>query len=339
VTASRVEGSVLLAVGLVGLLGCVGPVRSGSGGAIGDEAAEAPIPALSAQQHREVQEIVRELRASHAWRIFPLDSRGLRKQTVLVLVDAAAYDRDTVGAALDYLTTASALPWTGRGAVPECDEQVRELVLKLGMVPHLWWNLYAEQPEKRTEVVAAVADLLTRDPLVIGAALEQVAQEDAVPPALSPEQVEQVPQVLRQLRGMPAWSALGPSQVEERAHVVCVVERLARYDLAVLRDAVVQYSGEMFASEGSMFWEIEDRLYTLNKYMFDLPEWAPIGTVQDFGGYPRQPYRSGMENTMWPLSCGPDGEVLLTGVSVGDYSGPVYDAVRAFDYYRERGRS
>jgi len=134
---------------------------------------------------------------------------------------------------------------------------------------------------------------------------------------------------------MPVWTLVAREDEEQINRIMFTLEKIRAYPLDTIRTAMKDFM-KYNQSDGD-----EDKLYLINKYLFDLPEKFPREEARFFRGYftrsllepPEKP--SDPVNLMWPFSRGPDGMLRLTEFPFGG-AGPPYLAVDAFDYYREK---
>lgn len=143
------------------------------------------------------------------------------------------------------------------------------------------------------------------------------------------EMTGEAARVLSQLEKMPVWAFLAPepyssAEIQEIEDTVCVV---SKSDLDTLRRAVVGYVADDRVGLKAM------NVFVLNRYLFEFPD-APAAQraqVDPFwGGWVR--VDGGDVDLRWPWTVSSDGRWHLA--TPGRYSGPGYDAVEAFDYYR-----
>jgi len=140
------------------------------------------------------------------------------------------------------------------------------------------------------------------------------------------------------LQKMPDWTAFSLNQAypQERAAIEQTAQRIAQYDLNTIRAAIAAY----LANDGQVLGTAAARgkVLIINKYLFDLPATAPASSshARTFGGgWWGQPVFDDAVCLRWPWSVDDDGTWHLTG-TFGGFTGPPYDALQAFDYYREQ---
>jgi hypothetical protein len=169
-----------------------------------------------------------------------------------------------------------------------------------------------------------------------GAPASQTTQEE--PPRqstvteFSTEQTA-VAEVVRLFQEMPVWILVAREDEEQINRIMAILEKIRAYPLDTIRLAMQDFE------KHSQTTGDDDKLYLVNKYLFDLPEKFPREEARFFRGYVIDIFSldkpSESVNLMWPFSWGPDGMPRLTGFPVL-LLGPPYDALGAFDYYREK---
>lgn len=148
--------------------------------------------------------------------------------------------------------------------------------------------------------------------------------------------------VLAQLRIGPAWSELPyyndwrrDWRRDSRTRIMAKLEGMRQCDLDVIRDAIEKYVSGPKRWVDCQRIDTMSHLYVLNKYLFQVPETVPAGSVPLFGRWLGLPADLQKTNLLWPLSHQADGTLVLTG-RFGGYVGADYKAMQAFDYYREK---
>jgi len=150
-------------------------------------------------------------------------------------------------------------------------------------------------------------------------------------------------EVVALIESMPTWVKLHSweKQEKEQAQIEAAIRKIAGYDTDVIRSAEEFY---LAADRGATI-DRTGQLYILNKFLFDLPEKVRLDSPasNDFGGWwmnrpihrdPRNPEDVGEVSMRWPWSENAQGAWRLTGRS-NIFSGPPYQALQAFDFYRE----
>ena len=153
------------------------------------------------------------------------------------------------------------------------------------------------------------------------------------------EEGDSIAAVVSLLEEMPHWALLSPDQrhTKKWREIELTVRTIAEYDLDVIRAAMATFSVESRYGEG--------KLYVINKYLFDLPETVRRDSPHfpyiagEWSGLPItgdsfNPRPSDEVSARWPWRQEEDGTWRLTGTFAG-YFGAPYDALAAFDYYRE----
>jgi len=114
---------------------------------------------------------------------------------------------------------------------------------------------------------------------------------------------------------------------------------VAAYPLNTISRAIEVYS-RRFKGDGS----VERKLFLLNKFLFDIPEWLPRQSPHvphllagwwgmPVNGDPKNPKPDDKFNVRWPWTADAHGEWHLTGRHM-IYMGPPYDGLKMFEYLR-----
>jgi len=156
----------------------------------------------------------------------------------------------------------------------------------------------------------------------------------------------EVAQIVALLRSMPDWTGLPlfEERQEERNQIEAIMYKMGRYDLDTIRAAVEKYDRESNAT-GAARIAAEGRLFVLNRFLFNLPRTVRLDSPhsRNFGGCwfgelvvakPGSPEASDQLVLRWPWSEDQAGNWRLTGRCMG-FSGPPYQPLEAFDYYRK----
>ena len=110
-------------------------------------------------------------------------------------------------------------------------------------------------------------------------------------------------------------------------------EKISRYKLGVIRKAIEKYQKDLSLS-GSYNVDSMSGLYVLNRYLFNVPDNAPLGNGT-FGGWGGVPETDKGINWLWPLSIDADNHFDIIGTYHG-YGGQPYLAVWEFDHFNEK---
>lgn len=153
---------------------------------------------------------------------------------------------------------------------------------------------------------------------------------EPTPPPTTPPPVKGA---LKSLGSMPAWSEIGSSNVARRA-IEQTMAKLEQSGLETLRAAVKLYVDWADEQPGGPSVAEMSRLFVLNRYIFNVPESAPLGSVRLFGGWRGVTTKPGILNPLWPWKI-VQGKKRLRGQFLG-YSGDVYQALEEFDYFRKQ---
>lgn len=156
-----------------------------------------------------------------------------------------------------------------------------------------------------------------------------------------------VASIIDALEKMPDWTVipLTADRGKERERIEEAIATLATYRLDEIRQAIEKYSAEHITTPGRRLMEAQGKLLILNKSLFCLPERVRRDSphFRYFGGGwlglpvsgdPEVPRPSDEMDIRWPWSVEESGAWRLTGRYAG-FNGVPYDALAAFDYYRE----
>lgn len=137
------------------------------------------------------------------------------------------------------------------------------------------------------------------------------------------------------LERMPPWSRITAtnSDPDSRVKILSELEVVNRQDTQDLRQAVNLYWTREVISKPSDELEAASRLFVLNRYVFNVPEWIPQGS-KGYGVWKGVPVQDGNINLMWPLSLR-EGHIDLLGNYAG-YWGPPYLGLDEFDDFTSR---
>ncbi len=135
------------------------------------------------------------------------------------------------------------------------------------------------------------------------------------------------------IESCPNWEVVRRKDTATRSKILSVMQTIATHDVKIIRSGIVKYI-EARKANGQ---EYEfGKLLVLNSYLFALPQKYPIDGPErsawcrlDQGGWWSP---ADHVDLMWPLSYGPNREIILTGVC-GAYSGGAYQALTCFDEY------
>jgi hypothetical protein len=136
--------------------------------------------------------------------------------------------------------------------------------------------------------------------------------------------------LLQKLDACPPWASL---DVNDQQTVAVLMRALAFFqncDYDVLRKVIARYVTIKTETEE---YDVESasRLFILNRYLFNVPEIAPISEPH-FGGWVI-PHDDRTANRLWPFRL-KDGQLILIGGFQG-YFGAKYDALGEFDFFRK----
>ena len=139
---------------------------------------------------------------------------------------------------------------------------------------------------------------------------------------------------LDSLASMPKWSEAGAQGRGARHKIERAARQIAGMDLGAVRAAIKLYVKAAAAAEAGPAIAELSRIFVLNRYLFDVPSRAELGSVPFFGGWHGVHAGRNEINVLWPWRM-KNGRKQLAGSFKG-YSGPAYGALAEFDYFRRR---
>jgi hypothetical protein len=154
-----------------------------------------------------------------------------------------------------------------------------------------------------------------------------------------------VEKIIQLIVEMPDWTGFSLNQEypEEIAKIERIAREISSYNLDEIRAAISKLLRE--AAKPYDFIILQGKFYVLNKYFFNLPEtvrrdspycrafgggWLGMPGTGDF----KNPRDDDLVHIRWPWEEDASGQWHVTGKYAG-YMGPPYDALAAFDFYRE----
>jgi hypothetical protein len=147
-----------------------------------------------------------------------------------------------------------------------------------------------------------------------------------------------VNEALKLIESCPYWNQLAATDLTGAREIIHTLEKLNNYSSTVLRLAIVKFQESHFAINGRKTFDDWTKLFLINRYIFNVPEWENSERARTYGGFFPIPRENGKVNVMWPLAINRSGEVELIGQSVG-YLGDRFLAVEEFDFFlQEHGR-
>ena len=76
-----------------------------------------------------------------------------------------------------------------------------------------------------------------------------------------------------------------------------------------------------------------EKIYLLNRYLFDVPKFVPRKNRKVFSGFSGMPSNDRLIGEMWPLDFDKNGNLIIVG-SEAMYNGPLYRADIEFRYFK-----
>ncbi len=137
-------------------------------------------------------------------------------------------------------------------------------------------------------------------------------------------------EALALIEACPSWLRGPGGQFPDPGPIMSCLRQLDGFQTPVLRAAIQQYQ-RAHARVGNN--RAAATIFLLNRYLFNVPEWAPLTNGLGFGGWVGVPRRPREINLMYPLYAGPAGEISLGPGQVG-LNGS-YAAIEEFDYLEQ----
>src|SRR5262249_11852401 len=150
---------------------------------------------------------------------------------------------------------------------------------------------------------------------------------------LPPAREDRVRRAVRDLLDVPSWLfSFRKSDPQVRSEIIRTTTRLGKYDLDVLREAVVR----VLALQGNDLHALCNlqRIYILNRCLLGAPAWVPERENR-FGEFHGAPHRNGNWNLLWPVAIDRRGRLSLVGVC-GPGTAKDPDVLGEFDYFRKK---
>jgi hypothetical protein len=133
----------------------------------------------------------------------------------------------------------------------------------------------------------------------------------------------------------PDWTFLSSDDASGRQRVLDSLRPFQRTDTAIIREVVKRVESK-YSKEPGYDGHGLDKLFVLNRYVFNVPSSVPARGAQFFDAWRKTRVREdGSADLLWPLSMDEAGLLSLTSPAAG-YCGPPYRALAEFDYFNQR---
>ena len=125
----------------------------------------------------------------------------------------------------------------------------------------------------------------------------------------------------------PQWNHIEPGDDRKaQMDLFECLDKLNEFDSPTLRCAIKQF---LLSHENIDGWS---KLFIVNRYVCDVPEWVPLAQGSSFSGFMGFPIEDGRVGLLWPLGKSASGRIVLIGHTAG-YLGPSFLAVDEFDAF------
>jgi hypothetical protein len=150
--------------------------------------------------------------------------------------------------------------------------------------------------------------------------------------SLSPKESAQSA-MLQEIRNASAWDGMKQEELSVKGEPLLLVLKkcvnLSPDDARNLISRLMQCQREDQFQE----WR---KVHVFNRLYFNVPEWESKKDFRAFGGWHGIPVQQDMINMLFPLQVKGNGEVVMTGVFCGGYTGPDYRGLAEFDYFLKK---
>jgi hypothetical protein len=132
----------------------------------------------------------------------------------------------------------------------------------------------------------------------------------------------------------PVWK-LGAEDGNRKQEILLHLNKIAQFDAGVIREAIRQ----LIASDrrtGSYDMDLMMKLFILNRFVCDVPQWVDITEAPRFGGWVGIPETNQSVSVLWPLKIvDSEGNIDLVRFNVG-YFGDEFLALEELDFLRRK---
>jgi hypothetical protein len=138
---------------------------------------------------------------------------------------------------------------------------------------------------------------------------------------------ERVNRIIDLVNRCPDWTTIGDDE-QRRHQLMTTLDDVSKNDIDDLRSVMAHYQRCPEDNEAAV-----STLFLLNRYLFAVPEIAPISSPC-FGGWLGVPHDSTHVNLLWPFSFDTNGHLVLSA-SYRGYNGRPYRALDEFNYFQK----
>jgi hypothetical protein len=133
------------------------------------------------------------------------------------------------------------------------------------------------------------------------------------------------------LINMYPWARVEEDGEELKELILHDLKKISEYSIQEIRDGVKAYIDKCINSKFGFDTDDMSKLYLLNRFLFDLPEYVNINEPR-FAAFRGIPVKNDEINILWPFEKNEKNEFQITGMFKG-YSGESYLALKEFDFF------
>jgi hypothetical protein len=136
------------------------------------------------------------------------------------------------------------------------------------------------------------------------------------------------------IESCPTWTGTGQNDTQRKAAIMRHLQDLRQFNLPTLREGLRRFVEER---EITRTYDLDAmcKLFLLNRYVFDVPQWVPREQSVAFGAWMGIPEEDSRINVLWPLAVNGAGHLELAGRNIG-YLGADFRALDEFDYFAKQ---
>jgi len=136
------------------------------------------------------------------------------------------------------------------------------------------------------------------------------------------------------LVNMYPWARLESTEVGLKILILNDFTKILEYPIKVIPRGIKIYMYECNSSKDGYNTDDMSKLYILNRYLFDLPEYVDINEPR-FAAIRGIPVDKDKVNLLWPFEKTQNKELKITGIFKG-YSGESLQALQEFDFFKNK---
>jgi hypothetical protein len=130
------------------------------------------------------------------------------------------------------------------------------------------------------------------------------------------------------------WARLEQNEMDLKKMILIDLKKISKYSIQEIRSGVKSFIDECINSKEGYNTDQMSKLYVLNRYLFNLPEYVDINEPR-FAAIRGIPVKNDKINLLWPLEKIGKNELQITGIFKG-YSGESFLALKEFDFFNEK---